>query len=76
MMEQNNIANIVDLCLRIDRSAYFIYKNLSEISEDAELQVYWNKLSIKQFGHIQLWTELSSYANEVCFHPFLTMEWK
>ncbi len=76
MMEQNNIANIVDLCLRIDRSAYFIYKNLSEISEDAELQVYWNKLSIKQFGHIQLWTELSSYAKRGLLPPILTMEWK
>jgi len=69
MMEQNNIANIVDLCLSIDQAAYSIYKQLSKMSEDDGLNAYWDKLSMKQYDHIRLWKELSSYAQRGLLPP-------
>jgi len=68
-MEQNNIANIVDLCLSIDQAAYSIYKQLSKMSEDDGLNAYWDKLSMKQYDHIRLWKELSSYAQRGLLPP-------
>jgi len=69
IVKPNNIARIVELCLEIDQAAYSIYMQLSELSEDAGLIAYWDKISMKQYDHIRLWKELSSYAQKGLLPP-------
>ena len=63
-MPDDQILEIVDLCLSIEESAYEAYRELSSLSEIDELKVFWHGMSEDEKRHIGFWQRLKSMAEE------------
>ena len=63
-MKQNNLLQIIKICLEIDKKAARIYKNLSSYTSDAKLKIFWQEMSNEELCHCNFWKELISYTKK------------
>ena len=63
-MPDDQILEIVNLCLSIEESAYEAYGELSSLSEIDELKVFWHGMSEDEKRHIGFWQRLKRLAEE------------
>jgi diguanylate cyclase (GGDEF)-like protein len=63
-MRDDQILEIVDLCLSIEESAFNAYGELSSLSEIGELKAFWLGMSEDEKRHIGFWQRLKVMAEE------------
>jgi len=63
-MNAEPVREIVDLCLRIDETAYDAYRELSALSSKPELREFWHQMSGDEKSHIDFWQRVALYAED------------
>ncbi|MCJ7617958.1 MAG: GGDEF domain-containing protein [Desulfobacterales bacterium] len=64
MDNNNSLQEIVELCLRMDEHAIEIYRDLSQVTEDEDLKIFWDKMSIEESQHVICWKDLLKLVKE------------
>lgn len=54
-MPEDSLMEIVKLCLSIDQQAVRIYTSLSALSGSHEIKAFWEKMSLEETEHVQIW---------------------
>lgn len=73
-MEANATYKIINLCLKIEQSAYAIYSKLVEVTEDPELREYWQSLAYDMYDRTEIWSLLSSQSQKELLPPLFKDE--
>ena len=63
-MEENLSAQIVTVCLNMDRHAVKIYQNLSQTAKDKALRIFWHKMSQEESKHVGCWVDLLTLVEQ------------
>jgi diguanylate cyclase (GGDEF)-like protein len=71
-MKENLLAQIVTVCLKMDRYAVKIYQKLSQTAKDEELGKFWNKMSLEESKHVACWGDLLPLVEEGIIPPIFT----
>lgn len=64
-----NLIEIIKLCLAIDENAAKIYRAFSEGAADNELSAFWRKMSEEEQEHIEFWKDLLSLSQKDMIPP-------
>ncbi len=62
MSDSEKLATILDLCIRIDRTAADLYSSLSASTGNEALQSFWNKMAAEGQAHLDYWQQLKTLA--------------
>ncbi len=71
-VEDNLLAQIVTVCLNMDRHAVKIYQNLSQAAKDKKLRKFWNKMSLEESEHVACWSDLLPLVEQGIIPPIFT----
>jgi diguanylate cyclase (GGDEF)-like protein len=63
-MVDNELMDIISLCLVIDTKAIDIYSELSSATDNLELSVFWENMSKEEQEHVNFWNYLLSLAKK------------
>jgi diguanylate cyclase (GGDEF)-like protein len=63
-MVDQNVIDVIALCLDLDKKAHIIYREFFKRTEDKELREFWQDMAADESEHILYWEELLALAKE------------
>lgn len=63
-MVRDELVEIIEVCLDIDKKAFESYLTLSELSKNNKLITFWKHMSAEEEEHIEFWDKLLILAKE------------
>jgi diguanylate cyclase (GGDEF)-like protein len=62
MSDSEKLSTILDLCIKIDRTAGDLYTSLSASAGSEALKGFWDKMAAEGQSHLDYWQQLKSFA--------------
>lgn len=68
-MKKDEVAEIVDLCRKIDEMAYRAYEEFARSAETDDLRKFWLDMAEDERSHIDFWKRVQALADEIPLPP-------